>query len=92
MKLRILFFLVPSVVLIGFGCWILGNAVPNYVQANKELTDSKGNCDGVQCLCNNVRCVTKDILIKSYEGYFEWGIGLILSGSIILVVSRKLWI
>jgi hypothetical protein len=80
------------VVLIGFGCWFLGNAVINYLQENKELTDSKADCNGVQCICNNLICVTKDTLINSYEGYFGLGIGLILSGSIILVVSRKLWI
>jgi len=79
-------------ILIGFGCWILGNAIPNYLQENKELTDSKANCDGVQCLCNNLICVTKDTLIKSYEGYFGWGIGFTLAGSMILVVSRKWWI
>lgn len=89
MRLQILFFLVPSVILIGFGCWILGNAIPNYLEENKELTDSKANCNGVQCICNNLICVTKDTLIKSYEGYFGLGIGLILSGSIILVIFRK---
>ncbi|MGI0088294.1 MAG: hypothetical protein ACREBI_10135 [Nitrosotalea sp.] len=83
--LRLLLFLVPSVILIGFGLWIIVFNIENYSQDIEEINNHKGK------YCTNVRCVTIDDVTNGYEGYFGWGIGFTSVGGIILAVSRKWW-
>lgn len=83
--LRLLLFLVPSMILIGFGLWIIGFKIENYFHAIEEINNHKGK------YCTNVRCVTIDDVTNGYEGYFSCGIGFASVGGIILAVSRKWW-
>ena len=91
MKIRVLFFFVPSAILIGFGLWIIGNNITNYLQDIDELNNSKRICNGVPCVCNEVGCLTKAGLTTSYVGYFSWGIGFISLGVIILAFTKRWW-
>lgn len=86
-----MFFLVPSAILIGFGLWILALNVVNYQEDVTIINNSKGICNGKPCYCTNVRCNTVDDLNKHYVSYFEWSIGFLSAGGIIVGVSRRWW-
>ena len=91
MKPRILFFLVPSAILIGFGMWILVNDASNYYQDIEEINKSKQLCNGIPCVCYNPRCFTIDDDTKSFLDYLPWGLGFVALGVIILICSRRWW-
>ena len=91
MKPRILFFFVPSAILIGLGFFGIGNNVTNYLHGVEEINNSKSVCNGVPCVCSNAMCFTKDDLTKSFPTDFGFGIGFVSLGVIILVFSRRWW-
>jgi len=90
-KLRVIFFFVPSAILIGFGLWTIGNNITNYFQDIDELNKSKRICNGVPCVCNEPGCFTKADLTIPYASYFSWGIGFISLAVIILVFTKRWW-
>ncbi|GEM_PF-3597056 len=89
LHVRSLFFLVPSAIFIGFGLWILVINAVHYQAGVNAINNSKQICDGKHCYCNNVRCGTVDDLYHHYASYFEWSIGFLTAGGIIVIVSRK---
>lgn len=91
MKHRILFFLVPSTILIGLGFYGIGNNIINYFHGVEEINNTKSVCNGIPCVCSNAMCFTKDDLTKSLPSDFGWSIGFVSLGSIILVFSRRWW-
>jgi len=90
-KPKILFFLVPSAILVGFGIWIIGFNIVNYLHQIEQIDSSKQFCNGIQCVCNNFGCTTKNDLAIPYASYFSWGTGFVSLGVIILVFSRRWW-
>ena len=86
-----LIFVIPSAILIGIGLWLVTFNAENYLKDMNMISNSKGICNGKHCYCTNARCVTADDLSNSYIGYFEWSIGFLVAGGVILLVSRKWW-
>jgi len=89
--LRPLIFLVPSVILIGFGLWFETLNTINYFNDINLINNSKGICGGKHCYCTNLRCITGDERTDGYIKNSEWSLGFLIGGGIILIVSRKWW-
>ncbi|MDE1725504.1 MAG: hypothetical protein KGH76_06375 [Thaumarchaeota archaeon] len=91
MKSRALFFIVPAGILLCFGIWITTNNTVNYLDAMHDFESREHLRDGIPTVCTNLRCVTVDDINKHYSGYLGLEIGLLSSGGIILVATRKWW-
>ena len=89
--LKPLIFLVPSVILMGFGLWSVTMNAINYFEGMNLINNSKGICGGKHCYCTNLRCIAGDERTDIYIQDSEWPIGFLIGGGIILVVSRKWW-
>ena len=88
---KLLIVLIPPVILIGFGFWVVAMNLTNYMNDVSHISDSKTNCNGVPCYCSNVRCIMQDELTMYYVQNFGWGIVFLSAGVIIIVISRKWW-
>jgi uncharacterized membrane protein len=92
MILSSLILLVPAVVLIAIGAWVISNNILHYLEFLDSVGKTARLCeDGVTlCVCaGNLACFPVSDVQQSYVGYFIRGFIFAVAGGVLMLLFSK---